>query len=491
MGPLIEQTIEEDADGNKSGYVLGVGGKRLTVNLGWKNPSGTYRVGIKRASELYPNGLKSRIEEERKRIWMNKHKNLEARLQQELSNSVDSNNEDLKARISLVKSYEKEWDDPGPIYDCLVFHDGEQWNAIVDTTESGDVSGLQPMRNYAYAREYRRFSDLDALNFAVNIFDNGDILSIVVDAGAHGSHVAGIVSAFHPDHPELNGIAPGAQIVSLKIGNSRLGSMETGPGLIRALLEAVRRGCHIINMSYGEAAAQDNSGAFIQLAETLVKKYGIVFVGSAGNNGPALSTMGAPCGTSSAIIGVGAMVTQSLINAAYSSPAPGKLKETNYTWSSMGPTIDGHRGVSVLAPGGAITSVPLWTLSRNQLMNGTSMAAPNATGCISLLLSAAKASAIPKHKLNPLVIRKIIENSALRLPNVEDLGQGAGLIQVKKAWDTIVAQFIPEQANNNSNSWVDVSFDVKVHSSRFSRGIYLRQPIESNSANTFKVFLLN
>ena len=198
--------------------------------------------------------------------------------------------------------------------------------------------------------------------------------------------------------------------------------------------------------------------------------------------------MGAPCGTSSAIIGVGAMVTQSLINAAYSSPTPEKLKETNYTWSSMGPTTDGHRGVSVLAPGGAITSVPLWTLSRNQLMNGTSMAAPNATGCLSLLLSAAKASGIPKHKLNPLVIRKIIENSALRLPNVEDLGQGGGLIQVKKAWDTIVAQFIPEQ---QPNSWVDVSFDVKVHSSRFSRGIYLRQPIESNSANTFKVFLLS
>ena len=41
------------------------------------------------------------------------------------------------------------------------------------------------------------------------------------------------------------------QIVSLKVGDHRLGSMETGVGLIRGLIEAVKRGCHIINLSYG------------------------------------------------------------------------------------------------------------------------------------------------------------------------------------------------------------------------------------------------
>ena len=78
------------------------------------------------------------------------------------------------------------------------------------------------------------------------------------------------------------------QIVSLKIGDTRLGSMETGVGLMRGLIEAVKRGCHIINMSYGEAVAFANTGAFIKLADELVRKHGVIFVSSAGNNGPAL-----------------------------------------------------------------------------------------------------------------------------------------------------------------------------------------------------------
>jgi subtilisin family serine protease len=32
----------------------------------------------------------------------------------------------------------------------------------------------------------------------------------VVDAGSHGTHVAGITAAFHEREPHLNGIAPGA-----------------------------------------------------------------------------------------------------------------------------------------------------------------------------------------------------------------------------------------------------------------------------------------
>lgn len=59
-----------------------------------------------------------------------------------------------------------------------------------------------------------------------------------------------------------------------------------------------------------------------------------------------------------------------------------KLPATCYSWSSRGPTLDGDRGITVCAPGGAITTVPKYTLKSSELLNGTSMASPHVCGAI-------------------------------------------------------------------------------------------------------------
>ena len=78
------------------------------------------------------------------------------------------------------------------------------------------LSGVQTLPQTAVAllmqteRKFGTFSAEDACNFVLNIYDDGAVLSIVVDAGSHGTHVAGITAAHHPEDPSLNGVAPGA-----------------------------------------------------------------------------------------------------------------------------------------------------------------------------------------------------------------------------------------------------------------------------------------
>eukprot|EP00968_Pinguiococcus_pyrenoidosus_P016953 scaffold1651_cov317-Pinguiococcus_pyrenoidosus.AAC.18 len=509
---------EKDEDGNF--FVTALSGRKLLLNPEWVAAGGgetaELRLGVKHAYDILPRGLKRRLQRERREAWDKEQGSAVASVTRAITEEKEKPEptasvlEDLEIQLEELQSFADKYDDSGPVFDCVAFLHAESasWYGYVDTAESGDLRQCKAMRDFDKDREWRSMEGSAALNYGLHFYDDGKTLSIVNDVGAHGTHVAAITAAHHPDAPLLNGVAPGAQIVSLRIGDSRLGSMETGTGIVRALLEAKRIGCHMLNMSYGEAAAVTNKGYFVDLANEVVREHGMLLVGSAGNNGPALSTVGCPGGTTDGYIGVAAYVSPKMAqmlysslgadedasacesqdlsqdNATFEAPVPGVGQ--NYTWSSVGPAPDGERGVSISAPGGAFTSVPLWTQQRSQLMNGTSMSSPNACGNIALLLSAQMQKGL---SFSPPRIRRAIEITAKALDGVNVLKQGHGLLQVGDAYDYLDA--------TSRIKVEDFSFNVEIsgagdnHNGSSSavsqRGIYLRQPGSISAVQTAMV----
>ncbi|XP_052893110.1 tripeptidyl-peptidase 2 [Anopheles moucheti] len=435
---------------SQDGTITGLSGRKLQLSatMKSKNIAGSeYRVGLKSVHDLSPSRIRERILNDLKvKTWDDRHKQAVSEAARELSDFEAKNpptglsgkeklvKENLESQLEFLNTCDKKFADLKTSYDCVLFPTKEGWMAVIDTTEKGDLE------NAVHVVEYTRSHQLvnldDFLSVSINVHDEGNVLEVVGVCSSHGTHVASIASGYHPDDPELNGVAPAAKIVSLTIGDGRLESMETGTALVRAIIKVMElceagRKIDVINMSYGEHGHWSNSGRVGELMSELVNRYGVVWVASAGNHGPALCTIGTPPDISQpSCVGVGAYVSPEMMEAEYALHQ--KLPGNCYTWSSRDPCIDGGFGVTVCAPGAAIASVPQFTMSKAQLMNGTSMSAPHVAGSVGLLISGLKQKAVPYTAFS---IKRALWNTATKIDYVDKFAQGNGLLNVGKAFD--------------------------------------------------------
>jgi tripeptidyl-peptidase-2 len=416
---ILDATGSGDVDTSATGVpdkdaqIKGLSGRMLQLDPKWIKENPVIHLGVVNGFDLFPGYVVGNYKKHAHEKMEETNKAYKEQIKEALEtlnpdNSKDNTKKkDLEDRLELLNQMEKSYDAPSPVFDCVVFQMDNLWRVAIDTDEDGDLRHEDLLEDYSIKQQFAQFGSETLINFGVHTYNEGNLLSIIIPSSAHGTHVAGIIGAHYPESPGRNGIAPGAQIVSIKIGDTRLDGMETGIALQRALRMVKELDCDLINMSYGEPTSTPNQGWFIEQVDELVREHNVIFVASAGNAGPALSTVGAPGGTSSSILAVGAYVHSSMMALQY---GMAHTSQNNlYTWSSRGPSTDGDLGVNFCAPGGAIAPVPTSSRVPAMQMNGTSMASPYACGAIALILSGLESEGNP---YSPYDVRMALEETA-------------------------------------------------------------------------------
>jgi hypothetical protein len=339
-----------------------------------------------------------------------------------------------------------------------VLYDAQAGTVRVDLDNNHDFSDDTPMKPYKDGFQVGYFGTDDPKTdvaerqpFVVEIRKDvvgssgtkTDFVNIGVIESEHGTHVAGLAAANGLFGGRMDGAAPGARIVSSRACTWSGGC--TNIALTEGMIDlVVNRGVDIVNMSIGGLPAlNDGNNARAELYTRLIDTYGVQLVISAGNSGPGANTIGDP-GLADKVISVGASISRETWAANYGSAVQTKYQMMPF--SSRGPREDGGFTPTLTAPGAAVNSIQTWMPGAPVpeagydlpagygMLQGTSMASPQAAGASALLLSAAKQARID---LTPAKLRTALTSTADHIKGVQAYEEGAGLIDIPDAWKSI------------------------------------------------------
>jgi len=322
----------------------------------------------------------------------------------------------------------------GDTLPVIVVKASDGWVLFADTDGDGSLANEKPVHDFLQGYETFGWSPRARpapVAVAVNFGDSvgTPTLDLFVDTGNHGTFVSGIAAA-HDLYgvSGFDGVAPGAQLLGLKIANNAQGGISVTGSMLRAMDYAIRfaerrRLPLVMNMSFGVGNEEEGAARIDHLVDSVLAAHpDIVFAVSAGNDGPGLSTMGFP-GSAARVLTVGATLPGAFLRRG-AGPTP---DEQIASFSSRGGEL---AKPDVIAPGFAYSSVPRYDAG-GEVKQGTSFSSPHMAGVAALLQSALVQAGI---QADARTIKQALMVTARPQADLPFIDEGAGLPDVGSAW---------------------------------------------------------
>ncbi|PYP59186.1 MAG: hypothetical protein DMD40_03595 [Gemmatimonadetes bacterium] len=319
-------------------------------------------------------------------------------------------------------------------FPVVVVKASDGWVAFLDTNLDGSFEDEMPLHDYRQGREMIALGTKPltiVANFSETAADSTPVLDLFFDTSGHGTHVAGIAAGYNLfDVAGFNGVAPGAQIMGLKIANNARGGVTVHGSMMRAIDYAARYAAQrnlplVLNMSFGVGNEHEGRAVIDSIIDAFLLTHpGAVFTISAGNDGPGLSTVGFP-GSADLALSVGA--TYPGVFAAAPQPGVPPARDVLGWFSSRGGEL---AKPDIVTPGVAFSSVPRWDTG-NEIKGGTSMSSPHAAGLAACLVSAL---AQEGRRATATDIAQALRMSARPFNSARIIDDGAGVPALETAY---------------------------------------------------------
>ncbi len=361
------------------------------------------------------------------------------------------------------------------VFPVVVVKATDGWVAFIDTNLDGSFEDEMPLHDYRQGRETIALGTRP-LTLVANFADapggggGAPILDLFFDTMAHGTHVAG-VAAGHDlfNVAGFDGVAPGAQLIGLKIANNARGGVSVHASIWRAMDYAARFAAQrnlplVLNLSFGVGNEHEGRAVMDSLVDAFLAAHeGVVMTISAGNDGPGLSTMGLP-GSADLALSVGASYPGVFARA----PQPGvpPARDVLAWFSSRGGEL---AKPDIVTPGVAFSVVPPWATG-DEIKGGTSFSAPHAAGLVACLVSAL---AQEGRRVSAAELLQALRVSARPFGGATILDQGAGVPVLEAAYQWL-------EAGHQGSVYA-------VHAGTAASAAYRRDGVASDTVTIFTV----